>query len=145
VTELLFRPPALFVTLEALALVLLVLWQSMIRFGPLQPAPQPARRSKEEFLDAMAELLERNGNRAEAYRTVRNAVLRKLETALAIPAGTPIEDTMQEAARRFRIDPEPLQRLLEANGPPGNDAHAFLQAITQLESAAHECFAPRPR
>lgn len=146
VTELLFRPPVLGVTVQALFLTLLVLWHYGIRFGPVQPAPPPARRSKEEFLDAMAELLERNGDRADAFRTVRDSFLRKLEAMLGLPAGTPLEVTVREAARRRGVRSEPLLRILSAEEPPdGSSAAAFLQALNQLETAAHECFATRPR
>jgi hypothetical protein len=146
VAALLFRPPVLGVTLQALFLTLLVLWHFGIRFGPLQPAHPPARRSKEEFLDAMAELLQRNGDRAEAFRTVRNAVLRRLEASFGLPAGTRVEETVQEAVRRRGVSPEPLLRILSAEKPPGgSSAEAFLQALRQVETAAHECDSARPR
>ncbi|HEY3788222.1 MAG TPA: DUF4350 domain-containing protein [Urbifossiella sp.] len=146
VVDLLLRPPVLGITLEALVLTALVLWHSGIRFGPLKPAPPPARRSKEEFLDAMAELLARNGDRAEAFRTVRDAVLRKLETNLGLPAGASVEETVKEAVRRRGVAPEPLLRILSADKPPGgSSADAFLRALQQLETAAHECFPTRTR
>jgi hypothetical protein len=143
-SELLFRPPVLGLTIQVLVLGLLVLWHSVVRFGALRTAPPPARRSKEEFLDAMAELLTRNGDRAAAFRTVRDALLRKLEESLGLPAGTPVEQTVNELARRRGVNPEPLRELLSADEPPqGRSAGAFLDALYQLESAAHECLQPR--
>src|SRR5207248_4688369 len=139
VTELLFRPPVLGVTLQMLALAALVLWRSGVRFGPLRAALPTARRSKEEFLDAMAELLTRKGDRAEAFRTVRDAFLHRLETDLGLPAGTPVEQTVRAAARRRGADPDVLLPLLTSPAPPqGGGVPAFLAALRQLGTAAHE-------
>lgn len=144
VTELLFRPPVLAVTLQVTALALLALWHHGVRFGPLRTAPQAPRRSKEEFLDAMAELLTRNGDRGAAFRTARDALVRKLEASLGLPAETPIAQLVSELARRRGVAPDPLRDLLSADEPPqGRGAAAFLAALQQLESAAHECLQPR--
>ena len=100
-TELLFRPPVLAVTLEVLLLGALALWHYGVRFGRLRAAPPVPRRSKEEFLDAVAELLARNGNRAAAFRTVRDAILRRFEESLGLPAGTPVERTVVSRTARL--------------------------------------------
>lgn len=142
-TELLFQPPVLGVTLEVLVLGMLVLWHYGVRFGALRTAPLAPRRSKEEFLDAMAELLTRNGDRAEAFRTVRDALRRQLEHMLGLPADTPVKVLVNELAERRGVDPEPLLQLLSADEPPdGSGASDFLSALHQLESAAHECLQP---
>jgi hypothetical protein len=144
VTELLLRPPVLGVTLQVLLLSALALWRSGVRFGALRSVPPPPRRSKEEFLDAMAELLNRNGNRAAAFCAVRDALLRRFEDLLGLPTGTPVEQIVAELERRRGIAPGPLLRLLSADHPPeGPGAGAFLDAIRQLDSAAHECLQPR--
>lgn len=145
VFQLLFKPPVLAVTLEALFLTGLVLWHFGVRFGSLRRISPPPRRSKEEFLDAMAELLTRKGDRAEAFRTVRNDLVRRLEEDLGLNTGTPIEQTVREAVRRRGIQLEPFLRLLTAPAPPqGAGAGAFLDALHQLEIAANECFRSRP-
>src|SRR5947209_3241952 len=59
VTELLLTPPTLWVTLQGLLLLLLLLWRHVPRFGALHSVVLSPRRSKEEFLDAMAFLLQR--------------------------------------------------------------------------------------
>jgi hypothetical protein len=144
VTELLLRPPVLGVTLQILLLTALALWHFGVRFGPLRTVPPPARRSKEEFLDAMAELLTRKGDRADAFRTVRDAFLHRLETELGLPAGTPVEYTIREAARRRGVNPDSLLTLLTSHTPPqGEGVHAFLTALRQLDAAANECFRSR--
>jgi hypothetical protein len=139
--ELLFTFPVLPATLEAVFLTLLAVWHFGARFGSVRPAPPPPRRSKEEFLDAMAELLTRKGDREEAFRTVRNEFLRRLEELLGLPAGTPVEETVREASERRGVKMKPLLRLLTATSPPeGRGVAAFLNALQQLEDAENECF-----
>lgn len=140
VFELLFRMPALPVTIQAALVMALVLWRSLVRFGTLQPLPDRARRSKEEFLTAMGDLLARKGDRADAYRTVRDDYLLRLQTDLGLPATATAEQTLTEAARRRGIDAAKLLPLFTADGPPGGRrTDAFLTALTQLEAAFHEC------
>jgi hypothetical protein len=146
VYQLIFRRPALYVTLEALLLLGLALWHYGIRFGSLRPAPPPARRSKEEFLNAMAALLARKGDYGDAFRTVRDAFLLKLEKELGLSAGTPLKQVIREAKLRRNADPNLLRDLLTARTPPqGAGAAAFLNALHLLETAADECFQSRTR
>ncbi|QDU22868.1 DUF4350 domain-containing protein [Urbifossiella limnaea] len=146
VAELLFRPPVLWITLQALLLTALVLWHAGVRFGPVRPDPPPPRRSKAEFLDALAGLLERTGDRGDAFRAVRDDLLRRLEAEYGLPAGTPPEQVAREAARRRGVNPDPLVRLLTAEAPPGGrGAVPFLDALKALETAARESLRPRPR
>ncbi|MCE9564462.1 MAG: DUF4350 domain-containing protein [Planctomycetes bacterium] len=138
--ELLFKPPVLGVTLELLLLTALALWHYGCRFGEVRPVPPPARRSKEEFLDAMAELLTRKGDRIEAFLTVRDDFLRRLEANLGLPVGHPIEQTAREAARRRGVNEALLLELLTAESPPeGRGPVAFLAALHQLETLSNEC------
>jgi hypothetical protein len=144
--DLLFRPPVLGLTLQFLLVAAVAVWYFGVRFGPVRPTPPPARRSKEEFLDAMAELLVRKGDRADAFRSVRDDFRRRVETNLGLPAGTRPELTAQEAARRRGVNPGPLLELLIATAPPaGTGGKSFLAAIHQMDSLSHECFTDRPR
>jgi hypothetical protein len=146
VAALLFRPPMLWVTLQALLLTALVLWYYAPRFGPLRPVPPPNRRSKEEYLDAIAALLQRKGDTADAFRTVQLDLLRRVESDLGLPAGTPVEETVREAARRRAVRAEPLLFWLTTPAPPqGAGADAFLDALHQLETARNEFFSRHPR
>src|SRR5262249_62147547 len=105
----------------------LLLWSAAPRFGPVRPTPPPARRSKEEFLDALAVLLRRKGDYADAYRTVRRDLRRRIEADLGLPADTPVEQTIRQAERRRGARPETLRALLTGSGPPGGaGAPAFL-------------------
>jgi hypothetical protein len=134
--QLLFRPPALWVTLQGLLLTLVLLWHYMPRFGAVRPDKPPRRRSKEEFLDAMAALLERKGDYASAYQTARDEFVRDVEAELALPAGTPLDRLVDEAARRRGVAPDGLRRLLDAR--PGKAS--FVNALVNLEASRNEFF-----
>jgi hypothetical protein len=135
VLELLFQPPLTGFTVMSLVLTALLLWRFVPRFGALRVVPPTRRRSKEEFLDAMASLLERKGDYADAFRTVQRDLRHRLEADLGLPAGTPVEETVREAARRRGLEAETLLRLLTAREPPGGHGPAaFLNALHQLES-----------
>jgi hypothetical protein len=141
VSELLLRPPALAATLQAAALTALLIWYFAPRFGPLRPPPPPTRRSKEEFLDAMALLLQQRGARVDAFRTVQDDLRRKIAADLGLPAGIPVEQMIHEAVRRRGIRPEPLVDLLSDPRPPGGPGPgALIDALHQLETARHEYF-----
>ncbi|MFO0809514.1 MAG: DUF4350 domain-containing protein [Gemmataceae bacterium] len=147
-TELLFRPPALAVTLQALFLAALVVWHYLPRFGPAQTLPPPDRRSKEEFLDAMASLLQRNGDYDDAFRAAQADLLHRMQRALGLPAGTDAEATIAEAARRRGLRPEPYLRLLTSAGPPRGEgplAQSFVSALRSLRVIDHEFFDARRR
>ncbi len=146
VGELLLRPPALWVTLQALALLGLLLWRYVPRFGTVRALPPVRRRSKEEFLDAMASLLERKGDYADAYRTARDDLAREIEQELGLPAGAPSEQVAREAERRRQLDGRQLLRVLAAERvPTRTGSQAFLQAMNELETIRHELYGRRHR
>ncbi len=91
VAVLLLRPPALWMTLQLLLLTAILLWHHAPRFGSLQSVPPPRRRSVEEFLDALAALLERRGDYNNAIRTARENLARDIEQSLGLAADTPPE------------------------------------------------------
>lgn len=135
-TELLLTPPLVWVTVEGLLLLALVLWRNVPRFGPLRPPGALTRRSKEEYLDAVAVLLLRKGDRAEAYRSVRDALLRELERAFALPVGSAPALVAETAARYRGLSAERLSRLLSCDAPP-----AFVDDLRELETVRDECLA----
>jgi hypothetical protein len=137
--ELLLRPPTLWVTAQGLLLVGLLLWHYVPRFGGLRPPDPPTRRSKEEFLDALAALLERKGDCADAWRTARDALRHEVERDLGLPAGTRTDQLVQEAARRRPGRTDKLRRLLTAAGPPAGKA-ALVKALNELEGARDDFF-----
>jgi hypothetical protein len=143
VAELLLKPPALWVTLQALIVLGLVLWRALPPFGAVRGLPPVRRRSKEEYLDAMANLLAMKGAYREAHAAVRDALTRDLTTTLGIPPATAPEVVAAEAARRRPgIDPDRLAQALGRTTPP-HDVGDFLRAICELDALRHEFFHER--
>jgi hypothetical protein len=141
VTELLFQPPALWVTLHGLLLLGLLVWHYVPRFGAIKPVVASTRRSREAFLDALASLLERKGDHAAAFRTVRDDLAHDLEHELGLPAGAPVEQIVLAADRRSPIRRRRLLRLLTGESlPPGSGPTTFLKALNELEAARDEFF-----
>jgi hypothetical protein len=139
VTELLLQPPALWVTLQALLLLGLVLWHYMPRFGWVHSLPPPSRRSKEEFLNALASLLERKGDRAAAFAVAADEFAHEMERELGLPAKTPVEALVREAARFRPINSARLLRLLTRQAlAAGVSTAAFVQALNELETMREE-------
>jgi hypothetical protein len=141
--QLLLQPPVRWVTLQGLAALALVLWRFLPRFGPLREAPPARRRSKEEFLDAMAYLLIRKGAHVEAFRTVRDALIRDIGQALGLPANTPPDELAAQAVRRRPgLNEDRLSRAL-GRKKPADGRDGFLTAIHELESLRREFFHER--
>lgn len=141
VVQLLFEPPTLWVTLEGLLVAGVLLWHFLPRFGTLRPPPPVRRRSKEEFLGAMASLLERKADYNEAYRTVREDWLREIEQELGLPPQTPLDDVIREAARRRGLNAEALAQVLSARRvPAGSRPAVFVKALNDLETSRNEFF-----
>jgi len=141
VMELLLQPPALWTTLACIALLPLVLWRYLPRFGPLVPPPAGRRRSKDEFVDAMAHLLERKRAYQHAYAVSRNALLRDLAHSLQLPPDTPPEILAETACRRVSgLDPRRLTAALALQDLPRIDAVTFLRHLTELSRLRREFF-----
>src|SRR5262245_30064642 len=143
VLELLLEPPALWVTLQGLVVLGLILWRTLPPFGAVRGLPPVRRRSKEEFLDAMANLLAVKGAYREAHAVVRDALARDLTTTLGMPPATSPEVIAAEAARRRPgIDADRLARAL-GRTIPATDAGEFLRAVRELDALRHEFFHER--
>jgi hypothetical protein len=139
--ELLGRPPALWMTLQCVLATAIVLWHFVPRFGNPTPAPPPARRSKEEFLDAMATLLSRKGDASDAFRTARNELANEIGRELGLPPATPPEQIANEASRRLPINRELLLRMLMTDSlPAGGGPAALLKLMNELETIHDEFF-----
>jgi len=143
VLELLATPPTLWVTIQAAGLIALVIWHAAPRFGAIRTSPPARRRSKDEFLDAMASLLERCEDYDDAWQSVRAELSTDLAQALGLPADTPLDQVAAEAQRRGRIDPSTLNRLTALARPP--DRQTFPAQLTQLETIRDEFFSRRSR
>lgn len=144
VIELLARPPMLWVSLHGLLLTVLVIWHRAPRFGPLRSLPPTRRRSREEFLDAMAHLLERKGDFPDAYRTVRDQLAKEIRAELHLPASVPMVRLADEIGHRREIDPARLIHLFsEATADHIRSPSALTQALNDLESLRDDYFRRR--
>ncbi|HZU36646.1 MAG TPA: DUF4350 domain-containing protein, partial [Gemmataceae bacterium] len=140
VVELLLQPPTLWVTLEGVLVLALLLWHSMRTFGPVRASPPPRRRSKEEFLDAMAYLLIRKKAYKEAYQTAQAALRRDLEDALGLrPETAPAAVAERAALVRPALDSRRLAHALDTNSIPAAPAE-FLRAVRELDDLRKEFF-----
>lgn len=145
VVQLLLTSPAVWVTVHGLALLGVLMWRHVPRFGPLRPAESTSRRSREEFLEALAMLLARRGDRAEAYGVAQDALIRELERELGLPPGSP-EIVAAEAARVRNISAERLRKALDPDRPAAvARPQAFVEALRELEAIRDEFFANRSR
>jgi hypothetical protein len=140
--ELLLRPPALWVTLQGMALLGVLLWRSLPRFGALQLPLESRRRSKEEFVDALAHLLELKGAYNEGFRAVRDALAREMEHALDLAPNTPPAELAAAATARG-CDAAVLTRLLERDHLPRPYGPDYLRALNELERLRRAFFHER--
>lgn len=142
--QLLFQPPAVWISAQALVLLALLLWHYVPRFGTLRITTPARRRSKEEFLDAMAVLLERKGDYQDAYRTTRHAFLRELERELGLPVGTRRRQLLATALRGRKRRRAAIRRAIVTKAlPPKVSKTEFVKALNDLETARHELFQRR--
>lgn len=137
--ELLFTPPMIWVTLQACLLTAIVVWRNAGRFGEIRSSAPPRRRSKEEFLNALAGLLERRRDYGDAYRTVRDDLKLSIARRTGLPASSPPRALADEAARRYGCDADEPAALLEADRPISESGpQGFLKDINTMESYYHE-------
>jgi hypothetical protein len=145
VLALLFSPPAVWVTIQGLLVLAFVLWRNLPRFGTVQSRPPARRRSREEYVDALAALLERKADHADAYARVRDAFLRELERDLGLPGGSDPALVARRAAASRAFPEDRLLRLLDARGLlSGTGPKALVRALNELETLRDEYFATRP-
>ncbi len=136
VLELLLQPPIRTATIQATLFVGLLLWAAAIRFGPLRPLPPMRRRSKDEFLNALGDMLHRHGDTASAFRTIQGEVNRQLAERIGLPANTHPETIVATTGRRRKVTPQ-LAQLLTCAAPPSGRA-GFVTAIQTLDETSHE-------
>lgn len=138
VVELLLAPPMRWFTLGGVIWTGLLLWHAVPRWGPLRPEPPPRRRSKEEYLDAVARLLDRKADYADAMATAQDDLRRELEKELGIPRGISNAELASEAKQRRPGGEAVVELLTTKNLLEGRGAAAFVRALRRLESARSE-------
>ena len=98
------------------------------------------RRSKEEFLNAMAHLLTRKRAYSESLEVVRTALFRDLERAISLPANAPTSMLVESVARRRpTMNTEKLMAALSRQ-PSHMGRSEFLEAINELDQLRREFF-----
>lgn len=138
VAELLFEPPALWVTLQGLLLLGVLVWHYLPRFGAVRALPPASRRAREEFLGAFAYLLERRADHAHAWYTVRDNFLREIRGDLGLPPGLPAPEVAREAGRRRPVRADALVQALAGAAP--QSGAALVQRLNELETLRREFF-----
>ena len=87
----------------------------------------------------MAFLLQRRGDHADAYRLARDALLHEMAREVGLPGDSEPRRIIEEAARYRGLSRERLAWLLDADAPPeGKGAHAFVDALRELETLRHD-------
>jgi hypothetical protein len=111
------------------ALGLGALWAAAPRFGPMQPAPDPARRSFLEHLDACGRYQWRAAQGRPLLDACRGAFLRRLAQLRPGWAALEPEQLCQRLAQHSGLPRERIQRALHR---PGGHAAGFLEAVQTL-------------
>ncbi|MFT3883675.1 MAG: DUF4350 domain-containing protein [Gemmatales bacterium] len=139
VLELLSEPPLLWVSLQGLLLLVLALWRYAPRFGTYQELPTPRRRSKEEYLLAMASMLERKRAYDVALQSVRQSVTHGLAQALSLPAEVQPTILAQQAEAHWpgKLRQVAVLHSLTSTLPRHASETDFLHALHELEAIRH--------
>ena len=137
---LLFRPPALWVTLQVLLVAALLFHAASRRFGPVIPLRTvPRYRASVEYVAAMATLYQRAGARAVVLDRLAAGFRREVGRALGLPPGAPAEQIGRMAERRVGVDGARILRILrlceeQASGGSKPKEGLLLSAGAELET-----------
>jgi hypothetical protein len=112
------------------ALVLAGLWAAAPRFGPVEPAPDPARRSFLEHLDACGRYQWRAARGRPLLAAVREAFHRRLARLHPGWAGLEPPELCRRLAQATGLPAERIERALNHPGPV--HAPGFLEAVQTL-------------
>jgi len=111
------------------ALGLCALWAAAPRFGPVAPAPDPARRSFLEHLDACGRFQWRAAQGRPLLDACRGAFLRRLAQAHPGWSGLEPDQLCLRLAQRTGLPRDRIQRALHHTGL---HAAGFLEAVQTL-------------
>jgi hypothetical protein len=118
--------------LLAILLIGIALWRNTMRFGPLEAAPESARRSLAEQIRGTGQFALRVGS----GRALHAAMIRALHEAaqLRIPNYSSLQhaDRIAAIARIVDVDAEQLARTINFTGK--RSTHEFIQAIGILDT-----------
>jgi hypothetical protein len=94
------------------ALVALLFWKAGQRFGPLLPAPDPARRNLLEHVDASGRLLWQEGAGDRLVKATRAALLSRIEHTHPAWALLPLPQLHVQLAEFSQLPSQQLFRAL---------------------------------
>jgi hypothetical protein len=125
----------------------LAMWRTMIRFGPLLPAPPPARRSLHAQVAGTANFLARHGGGIALWNALRTALAGAAANRYGCARAA---DAAALAAQLAQHDEQGQERLQGALLRPQLDsADALARSLTVLERARRrlqaQISAPSPR
>jgi hypothetical protein len=109
----LFRPPLLWATLQALLALALFAHAASRRFGaviPLRAAPR--YRASAEYVAALAALYQRAGAKSAVLDRLAQGFRREMARALGLPANAPRARLAEAAARRSGVEASRVEQAL---------------------------------
>ncbi|MHC4959069.1 MAG: DUF4350 domain-containing protein [Planctomycetota bacterium] len=145
----LFDFPLLLATLQALAIVALLLWAAMGRFGPPQPVDPPLGAGKETLIRNTAALFARGGHAGHAVARYLAQVTQETHRQLHAPARFSPEQAeawLDKVAATRGIKPplSSLRERVEALGAAGGDhSRRALVAARHIHRWKEEMFRGR--
>ncbi len=108
-----------------------LLWHAGWRVGPLQAAPEMARRSIEEHLRANGEFLWRHGESAKLWQSALDEVRRRMERTFPHLQRKSAPEQLKLLAEKTGLGVERLQQAFYPQTNPS--ANTFMRAISTLE------------
>ena len=118
------------------ALLVLWLWRTGPRFGPIAPDPAPARRRLLDHLRASGRFYWAKDLRGRLVEAARDAALRRVARAQPDFASAPPPERAARLAELAGLSREAVQRFLSAAGElRGPDFIRFTQAAQRVHSA----------
>jgi len=111
--SLLFRPPALWVTLQVLFALVLFVHAASRRFGrPVPLGVAPRYRASTEYVVALASMYQRGQARGAVLQRLAQSFRREVARALGLPADASPERLAQAAAQRSGAEAAEVRNLL---------------------------------
>ena len=120
------------IVLATAALLMLVIWQMLVRFGPLIPDPDGRRRDIVEHFLAIAHYYLRTGNAAGLPEKTRETVLRRLQRRFPVLAGMQPRAAADWLAAHLDLDAAAIQAALFGDSDEESAIIAQSQIIQQL-------------
>src|SRR5262249_7848731 len=148
---LLFKFPFVVATVQGAAVILLLLWATMPRFGPPQAAPPPLSAGRQGLLSNMATLLDFAGHQSVMLARYVHATGRDTARQMRAPRGL-AEDALLAwlgrvgQARGVKVDcAAVLRRADEASTARGGDVAPLLDIARDIHQWKREIIDGRSR